>query len=144
MNAWADQVQRGLNVLKVKPATPITPCKNASVFDSTLAAVTNVTCDVQCAKPASAYLFRKQANGPYLLAFWDCSGHPENENPTTPAQFTLTGVTFDEPVWVDTVTGAIYELPQDRCVSAGGKTVLKDIPLYDAPAFITDRRTVVY
>ena len=130
-------------VLKVKPAY-YTVQNIASVFDRTLEPVTNFTCDVQCAKPAAAYLFRKHSGGPHLLAFWDCSNHPENENPTVPAQFVLSGVTFNEPVWVDTVTGAIYELPQDRCVSEGGKTVLKDIPLYDAPAFITDKRVVIY
>lgn len=130
-------------VLKVKPAY-YTLQNIASVFDSTLEPVTNLPCEVQCAKPAAVYLFRKQNSGPYLLAFWDRSSHPENENPTVPARFTLSGVTFEDPVWVDTVTGAIYELPKDRCSVEGGKTVLDKIPLYDAPAFITDRRTVIY
>ncbi len=130
-------------VLKVKPAY-YTLQNIASVFDSTLESVTNCTCEVQCAKPSAVYLFRKQNSGPHLLAFWDRSSHPENENPTVPAQFTLSGVTFEDPVWVDTVTGAIYELPKDRCLVEDGKTVLKDIPLYDAPAFITDKRAVVF
>ncbi|MDZ7618939.1 MAG: hypothetical protein U1E05_18185 [Patescibacteria group bacterium] len=79
----------------------------------------------------------------FVLAFWDCTDHPENTNATTPARFTLTGVTFDEPVWVDMVTGAIYELPQERVKTEGDATVLSDIPVYDAPALITDRSTVL-
>ncbi len=130
-------------LLKVKPAY-YTVQNIASVFDSSLEPVIGFTCDIQCAKQATAYLFKKKGGGPHLLAFWDCSSNPENENQTTPAQITLTGVTFEEPVWVDTVTGAIYELPKDRIVTEGGKTVLKDIPLYDAPAFITDKRVVVF
>lgn len=47
-------------------------------------------------------------------------------------------------IWVDMVTGAIYELPEDRVVSEDGKTILKDIPVYDAPALITDRSVVIY
>jgi len=43
---------------------------------------------------------------------------------------------------VDTVTGAVYELPPDRVVTQGDKTVLRDIPLYDAPVFITDKSVV--
>ncbi len=129
-------------VLKVKPAY-YTVQNIASLFDRTLEPVTGFTCDVQCAKPTSVYLFRKQNGGPHLLAFWDCSSHPENDNPTFSAQFSLCGVDFDEPVWGDTVTGAIYELPKDRCFSEGGRTVLKDVPLYDAPAFITDKRLVI-
>jgi len=130
-------------LLKVKPAY-YTVQNIASVFDSSLEPIVGFTCDIQCAKQTTAYLFRKKGRGSHLLAFWDCSSNPENQNETTPAQITLTGVTFDEPVWVDTVTGAIYELPKDRIVTEGGKTVLKDIPLYDAPAFITDKRVVVF
>ena len=130
-------------VLKVKPAY-YTVQNIASVFDSSLEPVIGFACDIQCAKPTSPYLFRKKGGGPYLLAFWDTSGHPGNENRTVPSQFTLTGVSFDDPVWVDTVTGAIYELPKNRLAVEGGKTVLKDIPLYDAPAFITDKRLVIY
>ncbi len=129
-------------VLKVKPAY-YTLQNIASVFDRTLDPVIHFTCDVQCAKPTAVYLFRKHNAGPHLLAFWDCSDHPENENPTIPARFTLTGVSFLDPVWVDTVTGAIYELPKDRCIIEGGTTVLTNIPLYDAPAFITDKSVVI-
>lgn len=41
------------------------------------------------------------------------------------------------------VTGAIYELPEDRVVIEDGKTVLKDIPIYDAPALITSKNVVI-
>lgn len=130
-------------VLKVKPAY-YTVQNVASVFDRSLEPVAAAACDVQCAKKTAAYLFRKTGNGPYLLAFWDCSNHPENENETSAAQITLPGIVFQEPVWVDVVTGAIYELPRDRIATEGHKTTLRDIPLYDAPALITDKRVVVY
>ena len=130
------------NVLKVKPAY-YTVQNIASIFDSTVESAVGFTCNVHCEKPTSVYLFRKQNGGPRLLAFWDSSSHPENENRTVPARFTLTDVTFKDPVWVDTVTGAIYELPPARCTVEGGKTVLSDIPLYDAPAIITDKSVVI-
>lgn len=130
-------------VLKVKPAY-YTLQNVASVFDSSLEPVTGFSCDVQCVKQTSAYLFKKQGGGQSLLAFWDCSTHPDNANEITPARITLPGVVFQDPVWVDMVTGAIYELPSDRVVTAGGKTMLKDVPVYDAPALITDKAVVVY
>jgi len=128
-------------VLKVKPAY-YTVQNIAAVFDSSLVAVAGTACDVQCAKPTAAYLFRKAGGGPWLLACWDCSDHPDNANATTPARIKLPGVTFASPVWVDTVTGAIYELPPDRVAVVDGATVLTDIPLYDAPILITDRSVV--
>ena len=129
-------------VLKVKPAY-YTVQNVASVFDASLEPALDFTCDVQCDKETAVYLFRKKEGQGTVLAFWDCSDHPENDNSTTPARIALTGVVFKGPVWVDMVTGAIYELPEDRVVTEDGKTVLKEIPLYDAPALIADRSVVI-
>ena len=130
-------------VLKVKPSY-YTVQNIASVFDATLEPDLNFTCDVQCEKDTAAYLFRKKDGQGTVLAFWDCSNHPDNPNTTIPARIELDGVTFEHPVWVDMVTGAIYELPEDRIVTDDGKTILRDIPVYDAPALIADRNVVIY
>lgn len=130
-------------LLKVKPAY-YTVQNVASVFDASLEPVVGFSCEVQCAKQTAVYLFKKKDSGRHVLAFWDCSSHPENTNETTPAQITLEGITFEEPVWVDMVTGAIYELPKDRVITGVGKTVLKNIPVYDAPALLTDKSIVIY
>lgn len=129
-------------VLKVKPAY-YTVQNIASIFDQSLEPVLGFACEIECEKETAVYLFKKKGSHQSLLALWDSSSHPENTSETTPAQITLAGVAFQEPVWVDVVTGAIYELPKDRVVTAGDKTVLKDIPLYDAPVLITDRCVVV-
>lgn len=128
-------------VLKVKPAY-YTVQNIASVFDRSLEAVAGFTGEVECSKKTAAYLFQKAGTGQRLLAVWDCSDHPDNANDTTPAQITLPGIRFAEPVWVDVVTGAIYELPADRMAVEGGKTVLKNVPIYDAPVLIGDRSVV--
>ena len=130
-------------VLKVKPAY-YTVQNVASVFDASLEPDLGFTCDVQCDKEMAVYLFRKKGGRQSVLAFWDCSTHPDNANETTPARIALSGVAFENPVWVDMVTGAIYELPEGRIVPDGGKTILNDIPVYDAPALITDKSVVIY
>ena len=43
-----------------------------------------------------------------------------------------------EPVWVDTITGGIYELPRKKMIVEGEKLVFKDVPLYDAPTMPAD------
>lgn len=129
-------------VLKVKPAYH-TVQNIASVFDASMEPTVGFSRDIQCAKQVAAYLFKKKGSGASLLAFWDCSSHPDNGNETTTAQFVLPGITFEDPVWVDVVTGAIYELPKDRITIEQSKTLLNDIPLYDAPVFITDRKAVM-
>ncbi len=129
-------------VLKVKPAY-YTVQNIASVFDSSLEPVIGFACDVECEKETAVYLFNEKTSGQKLLAFWDRSAHPDNTNETTLARFTLTGITFEKPVWVDMVTGAIYELPVERVIAEGGKTILKDIPVYDAPALIMEKNIVI-
>ncbi len=130
-------------MLKVKPAY-YTVQNVASVFDASMVPDLKPARDVQCAKEVAVYVFNKKGSGRKLVAVWDCSDHPENTNETTPAQITVADVAFKEPVWVDVVTGAIYELPADRVVTEGNKTILKDVPVYDAPALITDRSVVLY
>jgi hypothetical protein len=62
---------------------------------------------------------------------------------TRPAQVVVKGITFKEPVWVDLVSGRIYALPANRITSAGGFTILKDVPLYDAPVLIAEKASVL-
>jgi hypothetical protein len=41
---------------------------------------------------------------------------------------------------VDSITGGIYEIPKDKILADADKVIFKDIPVYDAPAFITDKK----
>ena len=59
------------------------------------------------------------------------------------ATFTIAKGSFTDPVWVDMITGGIYEIPQERMSVEGEKVVFKDIPVYNAPAFITDKSVLL-
>jgi len=50
------------------------------------------------------------------------------------------GGAFAEPVWVDTITGGVYEIPKEKVTAEAAKVIFKDIPVYDAPTFITGKR----
>jgi hypothetical protein len=45
-------------------------------------------------------------------------------------------------VWVDLVSGGVYELPADRVLKAGAFTIFKDVPLYDAPVLLAEKALV--
>ena len=47
---------------------------------------------------------------------WANSGTPDDALVTRPAQVTVKDLAFQEPVWVDLITGRVYELPADRMV----------------------------
>ena len=71
--------------------------------------------------------------------FWDKSAVPSNGNDTVSATITSAKGDITDPVWVDTITGGVFEIPKERMSVDGEKVVFKDIPVYDAPALIADK-----
>jgi hypothetical protein len=114
-----------------------------SVFDSTLTRVTNEVAAVACAKRTSCYVYRNEATGQHLLAVWDRSGTPSDTNATVSAQITLTGCALKEPVWVDLVSGRIFEFPAARVSREGDTVVFREVPVYDAPVLLAEKALVV-
>ena len=47
-----------------------------------------------------------------------------------------------EPVWVDLLTGRVYEVPAENVLASASGTVYVDVPCYDSPAVLTERRVL--
>ncbi len=47
-----------------------------------------------------------------------------------------------DPVWVDMITGRVFEIPAESVKQEESFTVLNDIPMWDSPVMITDRLSV--
>lgn len=128
----------GFRVLKVK--TAYYAVQNVvSVFNDTLERIPDYPCEAQCPKPLAVFGHKDVGSGQQVCVFWDKSSVPLNNNDTVSATLTLTGATFTDPVWVDTITGGIFEIPKEKMSVDGQRVTFKDIPVYDAPTFITDR-----
>lgn len=125
-------------LLKVKPAYYAVQ-NVVAVFDDTLERMANAPFDIQCAKETACYAFQHKASGRPVIVFWDRADVPSDRNDTTAATLTLTKSELTEPVWVDTITGGLFAIPKEKISIEDGKVIFKDIPVYDAPAFITDR-----
>lgn len=132
----------GFKVLKVKLAYYAVQ-NVVSVFNDALERIPDYPCEVQCAKPLAVFGHKDAASGQQVCVFWDKSGIPSDSNDTLSATLAIKGAAFNEPVWVDTITGGIYEIPQDKMAVEGDSVTFKEIPVYDAPAFITDRSLVL-
>jgi hypothetical protein len=114
-----------------------------AVFDNTLARVPDYPCEIQCANATACYAYKHKQSGQTLLVFWDKSNVPSNTNSTVAATFTIAKGAFTEPVWVDLITGGIHAIPSEKFVAEGEKVTFKDIPVYDAPAFIAEKSLVL-
>lgn len=110
-----------------------------AVFDDTLVRVPSPHITVKADKRTAAFAYRNKATGQQLIAFWDNAGIPDDAFATRPAQVEVPGYTFKEPVWVDLVSGRIYEIPPDRITNTGSGTLFRDLPHYDAPVLIAER-----
>ena len=123
---------------KIKPAYyAVQNC--VAVFDDTLERVKQPAVAVMYDKATASFAYRSKTTGQHLVVMWDNSGTPDDAFVTRPAQVVLKDLAIREPVWVDLVSGRIYEIPANRIMTAGVFTVFKDMPLYDAPALIAEK-----
>jgi hypothetical protein len=114
-----------------------------AVFDDTLARVTASAVSVMADASSACFAYRHVKTGAPLVVLWDNSGTPDDAFVTRPAQVTVKDLAFQEPVWVDLITGRVYELPADRMVKAGAFTLFKDVPFYDAPVLIAEKALIL-
>jgi hypothetical protein len=114
-----------------------------AVFDDTLERVREPNIKVTFDREVASFAYRHKQTGHHLLVFWDKSGMPDDAFVTRPAQVLVKGLSIKEPVWVDLVSGRIYEIPADRILNLGESTTFKDVPLYDAPSLLAERNLVL-
>ncbi|MBI5821148.1 MAG: beta-galactosidase [Verrucomicrobia bacterium] len=125
-------------IIKVKTAYYVTQ-NVVSVFNDAVERLPNTTITVECEKKLTAHAFRDKASGLSVVTFWDGTAVPSNECATLKAQLTVPNARFKEPVWIDLITGNIHAIPANQIVSDGTTCTFKDVPVYDAPAVITDK-----
>jgi hypothetical protein len=134
-----------------------------SVFDDTLSRVKDSTFGTKDMTLAT-YEYRK-ADGRPVFVFWThtdevlkkkrVKGMPygaeyyvEYKRPgdsfeTRPVMFRYAGAPLKEPVWVDLLTGRIYEFPKKKqLVHSAGITYI-GVPAYDSPCLLTERSIVM-
>lgn len=114
-----------------------------AIFDNTLARVKDNTAVVECAVEVACFVYQNQATGQQLMTLWNGGGVPSDSFETVPARLTVQQCTIKDPVWVDMVSGRIYEIPADRMVRDGNTVVFTDIPVYDSPVLVAEKSLVL-
>ena len=49
---------------------------------------------------------------------------------------------FEDPVYVDIISGNIYDIPESAVEKKGGTFTFKNIPVYDSPVLIADKSLI--
>jgi hypothetical protein len=79
-----------------------------------------------------------------MIALWDDSAIPVHRCDLRYVDLTATGLTMDDPVWVDLLTGRIYRIPADALSGGEGTTGFSRIPVIDSPVLIGDLKSLSY
>ena len=124
----------------------------ATVFDETLSRVADSSAEKgfgTADKTVTTYHYVKEGKDP-LFVFWEHTDkadkkfeRPKDSYETRPVEFTYTGKPLKDPVFVDLLSGRIYAFPAKAQVVEGGRVRFLDVPVYDSPCVLTERRAVM-
>ena len=92
-------------------------------------------------------MFRRESDGVPLLAWWR---RPfPGEGPTDVADdaigtttVRMSGSPMREPVCIDILSGCVYAVPESHVRREGGTTAYLNLPAWDSPVVLTERRAV--
>lgn len=108
-----------------------------SIFDNSLARIPTFQCKASVPNSLASFAYRNKKTGAAIVALWFKDSKPSDSNATTLADLTLTGVHFKHPVYIDLLTGDVYELPKPK-----GGSIFQQVPLYDSPILIAERTAI--
>ncbi len=90
----------------------------------------------------SVYGYENVQSQKQLFSIWSDEAIPTNTNITKNLNFTVINGNFDQPVYVDMITGGVYEIPVNQWKKVGNKYVFSNIPVYDAPILLADKSLI--
>ncbi|MCF2505230.1 beta-galactosidase [Dyadobacter sp. CY107] len=86
----------------------------------------------------SVYGYEHATTRKQIFTIWSDEAIPVNTNQLRNITFTFVNAEITKPVYVDVITGSIYEIPQSQWSKEGNKMTFSNIPVYDAPILIAD------
>jgi hypothetical protein len=141
----------------VRPKTAYYAVQNVtSIFDSSLERLADLEHTHDLASVAgdarrythstdrklAVFGYRHKATGKQVYTIWQRDNIPVDANDLSLQEVAITRGDFDHPVWVDIISGGVYEIPTSRWNRNGSTYVFKGIPVYDAPILIADRSLI--
>ncbi len=92
----------------------------------------------------AVYAYQHKDTKKQLYTIWADDHIPIESTSTRNLTFTFANGTMDQPVYVDIITGGVYEIPAGQWTKAGDQYTFTNIPIYDAPILIADKSLVTF
>lgn len=87
----------------------------------------------------AVYGYESKVTKKQVFTIWVDEYIPTESNTTRDIGLTVLNGNFSEPVYVDVITGAVYQIPANEWSKEGTTFTFKKIPVYDAPVLIADK-----
>ena len=114
----------------------------ASIFDHALVCMPAFKYTTNTSESISVFGFQNTNSKQQLVALWFDSAIPNNLFVTKEVTVTVENGNFNKPVWVDMLSGRVYEIPASKYKKEGTKYTFT-VPVYDSPALIADESLIM-
>ena len=136
-------IQSDLEKTAIRPKVAYYAVQNvASVFDNQLELITNFNFTTTARESISLFGYQQKMGKKQIISVWLDEKTPTNRFKTIPIDITIENSNFDNPVWVDLLTGHIYEIPKKGWRKTGSTYTFSDVPVYDSPVLIADKSSL--
>jgi hypothetical protein len=136
-------IQSDLTKVAIRPKVAYYAVQNvASIFDNALELIPNFTFKTDAKEPISIFGFQNKSTKKQVITLWFDGKIPNNLFTTTPTDITIENGNFKNPVFVDLMTGHVYEIPKTQWNKTKNQVIFKQIPVYDAPVLIVEKEVL--
>jgi hypothetical protein len=90
----------------------------------------------------AVYGYENRSTKRQVFTLWVDEYIPTESNATRDITFTVLNGNFSEPVYVDILSGAVYQIPVGEWSKEGTTYTFKKVPVYDAPVLIADKSLI--
>ncbi|TWT84995.1 hypothetical protein CA13_64770 [Planctomycetes bacterium CA13] len=113
-----------------------------SFFDDAVIPVGILDCESTSPRKLTVAGFQKAGTSVALM--WYSGEIPSDELAWDNVDVTVKGVAFQDPVYVEMITGKVFELDQNAWNSEGGNTTCTQLPVWDSPMMLVERAQIEF
>jgi len=111
-----------------------------SFFDDEVTAIGEMEHSSDSPRKMSVAGFEKK--GKPVVLVWYNDQTPSDELTWDLVSLTIRNAGFNDPVYVEMITGKVYELEKPNITRNGNDTMFRNLPVWDSPVMIADRDLV--
>jgi len=137
-------IESDITLIAIRPKVAYYGLQNiAAIFDSKLNLNPAFGYTTASKESMSVFGYTQDGTKKQVVTVWLDGKIPSNAFTTTPTDIMLQNVQFTQPVYVDLLTGHVYDIPAGAWSKQGNHYTFKNIPLYDSPVLIAEKSLVI-